>query len=72
MTMRFITELAAILSDIAQGYTHSALALTVAQALPWANADDKAVLGRFLKGSHTERDCFALQAFAVLTHNHGN
>ena len=56
-------------AEIAQGETHSDLALTVAMALPWANEDDKAVLNRFLKGSYTERDRFDLQMFAVRTHN---
>lgn len=67
--MLFVQALAATLAEIAQGETHSDLALTVAMALPWANEDDKAVLNRFLKGSYTERDCFNLQMFAVRTHN---
>lgn len=67
--MLFVQALAATLAEIAQGETHSDLALTVAMALPWATANDKAVLSRFLKGSSTERDRFDLQMFAVRTHN---
>jgi hypothetical protein len=70
--MKFIEELAKTLSDIADGRTHSDIALRVAQALPWANDEDKSMLHRFLKGSYTEADCFALNVFAVLTHNQGN
>jgi hypothetical protein len=70
--MKFIEELANTLSDIAGGVTWSEIALTVAQALPWANAEDKAMLLRWIKGREISTDRIALQVFAVLTHNQGN
>lgn len=64
-------QIAKELEATANGESYYGNALYVALDLPWATANDKAMLHRYLHGSELKTDRHRLQDFAILTRFNG-